>query len=286
MFSLFGLSALRDTRIHVVDVGAMNLGDEIYAPLERAGRATVLGFEPVAEECAKLNQGGIAGHRYLPFAVGDGRRRTLQVCNFSMTSSLYEPNSSLLNLYQALGELVEVVRREDLRTVRLDDIPEAREADYLKLDVQGAELDILLSAPLTLAHALVVHTEVEFVPLYQNQPLFAEVDQEMRRRGFYFHRFHGLSGRPLKPLLRDNNPNLSMGQLLWADAVYVRDPLRLDELPPDSLLKLAAIAHEVYASYDYAAKVLQEFDRQTGAALCASYLARLTGQPEPVPAPA
>lgn len=284
MFSLFELSALCDTRLHVVDVGAMNLGDEIYAPLERAGRATVLGFEPVAEECAKLNQNGKPGHRYLPFAVGDGRSRTLHICNFSMTSSLYEPNSSLLNLYQALGEVVQVVRREDLKTVRLDEIPEAREADYLKLDVQGAELDILLGAPLTLAHALVVHTEVEFVPLYQNQPLFAEVDQELRRRGFYFHRFHGLSGRPLKPLLRDNNPNLSMGQLLWADAVYLRDPLRLDELPPHGLLKLGAIAHEVYSSYDYTAKVFQEFDRQTGAAVHPAYLARLTGQPAPVPA--
>lgn len=138
MFSVFDLPALRDTRIHIVDVGAMNLGDEIYAPLERAGRATVLGFEPVAEECAKLNQGGRAGHRYLPFAVGDGRRRLFQVCNFSMTSSLYEPNTSLLNLYQALGGLVQVVHREDLKTVRLDDIAEAREADYLKLDVHRA----------------------------------------------------------------------------------------------------------------------------------------------------
>src|SRR5262249_46286712 len=157
-----------------------------------------------------------------------------------------------------------VVRRVDLQTVRLDDLPEAREADFLKLDVQGAELDILLGAPATLSHVLAVHTEVEFVPLYRNQPLFPDVDQELRRRGFYFHRFHGLAGRPLKPLVKDNNPSLSMGQVLWADAVYVRDPQRLCELAPPALLKLAAITHEIYASYDYAAAVLEAYDRRTG----------------------
>ncbi|MEO8657001.1 MAG: hypothetical protein ABI693_00940 [Bryobacteraceae bacterium] len=98
MFSLFDLPALHDTRIHVVDVGAMAIDEDIYAPLERAGRATVLGFEPVPEECANLNANARPGHRYVPQAVGDGRTRTLHLCNYSMTSSLYEPESDLLNL--------------------------------------------------------------------------------------------------------------------------------------------------------------------------------------------
>ena len=286
MFTLFDLPELRDTHIHIVDAGAMSLGDEVYAPLERLDRVSVLGFEPVPEECERLNLAAPPRHCYLPWAVGDGRRRTLHVCNYSMTSSLYEPDTSLLNLYQALGELVQVVRRVETQTIRLDDLPEAREADFLKLDVQGAELDVLLGAPATLAHVLAVHTEVEFVPLYRNQPLFPEVDQEMRRRGFYFHRFHGLAGRPLKPLLKDNDPSASLGQMLWADAVYLRDPRRLGELSPEALLKLAAITHEIYASYDYTAKVLEAYDRQTGAALQSLYLARLTAHPEPVAVPA
>ena len=277
MFSLFDLPALRDIRINVVDVGAMHLGDEIYAPLERLGRATVLGFEPTRAECDKLNGASRPGHRYLPYAVGDGSRRQLHICNSSMTSSLYEPNARLLDLYHALGEMVQVVAREDITTVRLDDVADALAADYLKLDVQGAELDVMRGAPATLDHILVVHTEVEFVPLYRHQPLFAEVDQEMRRHGFYFHRFHDVSGRTLKPLVLNNNPALSMGQVLWADAVYVRDPLRLDTLSPDRLLKLAAITHEVYASYDYAALALAAYDRQTGHSLQQNYLARLTG---------
>lgn len=44
--------------INIVDVGAMFAGDgvEPYSALRDAGLARVVGFEPVAEECAKLNQ--------------------------------------------------------------------------------------------------------------------------------------------------------------------------------------------------------------------------------------
>ncbi len=280
MISFFDLPGTQDVRLSILDVGAMNLGEEIYAPLLELKRGAVLGFEPVPEECEKLNAAGTS-HRYLPYAVGDGRRRRFHICNYPMTSSLFPPNTELLDLYQNLGELVRVVREVEVKTVRLDDIPEARETDFLKMDVQGAELDILLGAPVTLTNAVVVHTEVEFVPLYNGQPLFAEVDQELRRRGFYFHRFHSMMGRPIKPLLRDNNPNASMGQVLWGDAVYVRDPLRLDELSPVQLLKLGAVMHEVYKSYDYVSRVLAFHDKATGSRLYMDYLTRLTGQPQP-----
>ena len=40
-----------------------------------------------------------------------------------------------------------------------------------------------------------IHTEVEFVEMYERQPLFAEVDQFLRGNGFVFHRFSSLHGR-------------------------------------------------------------------------------------------
>jgi hypothetical protein len=52
----------------------------------------------------------------------------------------------------------------------------------------------------------VQQTEVEFVPLYTNQPLFAEVDIALRELGFVFHRFGGMAGRTMKPLVVSANP--------------------------------------------------------------------------------
>lgn len=139
--------------IKIVDVGAMDVGkDDATARLLKARKATVIGFEPVPEACARLNAGRAeARQTYLPFAIGDGRAGVFRECAYPMTSSLYEPNTALLESFQALAELAKVVKRTVLQTTRLDDIAEVAGADFLKMDVQGAELDVLCSGERLLA---------------------------------------------------------------------------------------------------------------------------------------
>lgn len=246
--------------IRVIDVGAMAIGEDVYAPLVKAGLATVLGFECVQAECDRFNAMNRTTHTCLPYAIGDGRERTFHECNFPMTSSLYEPNSELLAKFQNLENLTRVVRRAVVPTRRLDDLPEALGADFLKLDVQGAEVDVMNGAEKILANAVVVHTEVEFVPMYKNQPLFAEVDQRLRKSGYAFHKFAGLAGRTFQPLLVNNDMNQALSQMLWADAVYVKNFMTLDSLPAGKLLKMAAILHLVYGSFDLVLQVLCAYD--------------------------
>lgn len=269
---------LRDAAppIKIVDIGAMSLGrEQAHIKLLQAGKASILGFEPVEAECEKLNQQHPA-QRYLPYAVGDGQAAELRECNYAMTSSLYEPNTPLLEIFQALAELTTVVKRTKLQTKRLDDIPEATGVDYLKMDVQGAELDILHGAARTLSSVLVVHTEVAFVEMYRGQPLFADVDAELRRHGFMFHRFLGIAGRVFKPFIKDNNLGETLSQQLWADAIYVRDLMQLDTLKPEQLIKLALIVNECYISFDLAAYVLRQHDRMTGGTLGRDFTTAMT----------
>ncbi|MEY3110197.1 MAG: 2-O-methyltransferase NoeI [Verrucomicrobiota bacterium] len=263
-------------KIQVIDVGAMDLGGEIYDPLVKAGIASVLGFECVQAECDKLNAMARESRAYLPYAIGDGTVRAFHECNFPMTSSLLEPNSGLLDRFQNLENLTQVVKKHTFATKRLDDIAEITGVDFLKLDVQGAELDVMNGGDRVLAEALVVHTEVEFVEMYKGQPLFAEVDQRLRRSGFVFHKFAGVAGRTFKPMVVNNDVNHCLSQMLWADAVYVKDFMALDRLPAEKLLRLAAILHMVYGSFDLAMQALLAYDRQYSSALAPAYLHRLT----------
>lgn len=260
--------------IKVVDVGAMWLGEGIepYSALLEAGLAAVVGFEPVAEECEKLNRRFGPPHRYLPYAIGDGTPGRLHVCNESMTSSLYEPNTSLLAAFDGLEEIVRVVREVPVDTHRLDDVPEVADADYLKIDVQGAELDVLRGASRLLARALVVHTEVEFVPLYRGQPLFAEVDQALRGAGYGLFALEEIQSRPYRPFRGADLPSpRRFQQALWTDAVYVRHLFDLDRLDADSLARLFVILHVAYSATDVCARVLERLDARTGAAAAARY---------------
>lgn len=273
----------------MVDVGAMLLSEaeDVWRPLVRAGIcASVIGFEPHVEECKKLNEelvkrapqahDGDCVFRYLPHAIGDGSMGTFRSCSAPMTSSMLEPNIPLLRRFVQLEEVTTVVQRTETKTVRLDDLlPElGGRADFLKLDVQGFELLVLKGATQVLRDCLVVHTEVEFVEMYEKQPLFAEVDQHLRGAGFVFHRFASIHGRPLKPIHYMANPLAPVSQQLWADAVYVRDLWDLRGFSKDELLRTAFILHEVYHSYDVVHHVLDKYDAE----VAKRYLARVLGQ--------
>jgi FkbM family methyltransferase len=263
-------------RIKIVDVGAMSLGENTqpYADLMRATPCDIIGFEPVSGEFESLKKTRKGNEKFLPFFVGDGTRRTFYECNAPMTSSLFEPNMELVSKFQNLDSFMRVVKTYPVETTRLDDIPSVRGTDLLKVDVQGAELLVLQGGVKMLRDVLAVQTEVEFLPLYKDQPLFSDVDAFLRARGFQFHTMKA-HGRTFKPLVSNNDLNAAMSQLLWADVIYVRDFLAFDRMPPSALIKLACILHENYRSHDLAAVALAAHDRQTGTQLNATYLQRL-----------
>mmetsp|Transcript_58502 Transcript_58502/g.161856 ORF Transcript_58502/g.161856 Transcript_58502/m.161856 type:complete len:332 (-) Transcript_58502:238-1233(-) len=261
-------------RIHVVDIGAMILSEaeDVWKPLVRKSLcASVVGFEPCAEECDRLNASTASSssaaaaptYRWLPWALGDGSVGEFRLCSAPMTSSMLEPNIPLLRRFVQLEEVTTVAKRIEMQTRRLDDLQAelpGGAAEFLKLDVQGYELAVLQGASESLKKVLVIHTEVEFVEMYKDQPLFAEVDRCLRERGFVFHRFASIHGRPMKPIHLLQNPLQPISQQMWADAVYVRDLWELRDHSRDELLKTALILHELYKSYDVVHHVLQKVD--------------------------
>lgn len=265
-----------DVRVKIVDVGA-NPIDSLppYEPLLRRGVADVVGFEPNPEGLAKLNAQKGPFETYLPHAIGDGQRHTLHFCAAPGMTSLLEPNPAVLNLFHGFPSWGQVVATEEVDTMRLDDIPETVGLDLLKMDIQGAELMVLRNAEARLADALVIQVEVEFLPMYIGQPLFGDLHIFMREHGFVFHRFFPEVSRTIRPLLMDNNIYAGLSQLLWADAIFVRDFTDMTPLSDRQLQAMAAIMHECYQSVDLVLHLLTELDRRTGESTASRYLTGL-----------
>lgn len=270
--------------IRVIDVGAMALGPTQYGRLLELQIAQVLGFEPQPDECDRLNKEARPGCSYLPYAIGDGTEKTFHLANANFTSSLYPPNLGLVDRFNVrgssgpvvLGNLMRVAREWPVETKRLDDIPEALGTDYLKLDIQGAELDVLRGAKRVLEDVLVVETEIEFVPLYEGQPLFADIDVAMRNAGFLFHRFTDIKGATFRPLSA-RAPNPFRGQILWGDAVYVKDFRNLRSLGLQRILKLAVIMQQLYEANDFCLHALQVAEELGGPKVWDDLSSALTG---------
>ena len=269
--------------IRIVDVGANSIdGPPLYTPLLCAG-ATLVGFEPHPDAFGRLIQGKRDNETYLPHAIGDGKAHTLHICAAEGMTSLLSPNPAVLNLFHGFSPCSQVTAKQPVETVRLDDIDEASGADMLKIDIQGGELMALQHAETLLKSLLVIQTEVEFLPMYVNQPLFSDVDQFLRSRGFVLHRFCPTVSGVISPMPL-NKICAGMGQLVWADAIFVRDFTRLETWSDRQLVATAAILHDCYGSFDLALHLLTEHDRRTGATLAPAYLAGLQPQAAPLAA--
>ena len=89
------------------------------------------------------------------------------------------------------------------------------------------------------------------------------------------HTLLGVNGRMFRPLIDPKDPHLGMNQILWGEAVYARDFMKLRMLEPAQLLQMAVILHHAYQSYDLAALCLQYHDAAGKGDLWRYYMQRL-----------
>lgn len=257
------LSSLLST-LNIVDLGASEAVDApppIYSKLANLPFTRLFSFEPHPGERNRLD-GGVTGRTVLADAVGDGNTHLFRSTTVPMTSSLLEPNIEYLARFENLAELCQVESRTPIKTRRLDDLNLPASIDFLKIDVQGATLMVLAGGARTIGATLVVHTEVEFAPIYQGGALFAEVDTTLRNAGFAFHHFHALEGRRVLAGPYAFGPRAT--RTLWGDAVYVPDFSKLAALAGRELLALAAVAHDCYDARDLSALCFNRYDSLSG----------------------
>ena len=241
----------------IVDIGANPIdGDPPYKRMLEAGLCTVIGFEPQADALAALDRRKGPRERYLPYAIGDGREQTLHVCRAKGMTSLLPPDPGHLALFNEFPTLGAVEREIRVATRRLDDIDEIEEMDFLKIDIQGTELDVFRSGKRKLAQIVIIQTEISFETLYRGQPAFGVIDTTLREMGFVPHCFAELKTWPIAPMVIQGNPRLPVRQLLEADLVYVRDFARPNNMSGEQWKHLAMIAHHCYGSIDLALRAI------------------------------
>jgi hypothetical protein len=149
-----------------------------------------------------------------------------------------------------------VKERIPVSTRKLDDIVEITALDFLKMDVQGAEREVLAHGQTKLKNTVAIQTEVSFVPLYKEQPSFGDLDLALRALGFLPHSVTGTKIWPIAPMVVGDAPNRGIRQLLETDMVYVRDFSRPENMEVEQWKHLALVAHHCYGSYDLALKAI------------------------------
>jgi FkbM family methyltransferase len=271
---------LKGEKIRVIDCGAAGGSLQEWTPLD--SYVVRYGFDADETECARLNAEAKATSLqsfYYPLCLAEKNEpnRTFYLTNHPQSNSLYRPNEKLIARWRQW--LARPVRTLDfvglkqvieVNTTNLDTWAQKEnitDVDFIKLDVQGAELEILRGGGDLLKTALGLLVEVWFTPVYEGLPLFAEIDNFVRRQGFTFFSFHvyaatQFAGRMASPVIFKNvttfREQRAAGQLVTADALYLRDfidGVEPQEVNVTKILKLACLA-EMCAQVEYSFELL------------------------------
>ena len=256
----------KSLKFEIIEVGAHPYGGKeelFYRLLDFFPNSKVNAFEIDETECQKLNKLSKNGVQFFPYALGYKEEvRKFYETNHPMCSSLYEPDIELLKLYHNL-EVAYLKNISEIKTVSIDKFMETEKiktVDFIKIDIQGAELDVFKGANKCLENILSIVSEVEFIQIYKNQPLFGDVCSFLNRKDIMFHKFLGLAGRSLKPIIINNEKNYPI-QHIWSDAVFIKNSFKIPYLDNSQLLKLSVFSY-LYGSPDLTVFCLQNYDKK------------------------
>lgn len=181
-----------------------------------------------------------------PYALGrDDGPAQLYVTAKGGLSSIFEPDDKM---FAAVGmaDRAQVKRKSPINLRRLATLVagnEIRAPDILKLDVQGAELDVIEGAGTALSSVGAILLEMEYRGFYKGQPLFTDLDATLQERGFELIDFDVSRLADVDRGLAYSRP-----RPVWSHALYVA---RFEPLNQQSRRAVAA-AVALIAFYQFA----------------------------------
>jgi FkbM family methyltransferase len=271
-----------DERFVILDGGARDaLADPRWQAFE-PGRARLYGFEPDDKETISLNaevrEKGLDFHYFSGALWSEPTELTFYENKASGGGSFYPQNTALTERWK-FENTAELFLARDIfyptgtakwKMTSVDAWAAAQEGridiDFLKLNVQGAELEILKGASSIIDSAIGLMVEVSFVESYKERPFFADIDKWLRDHDFTFFDLigHHYMGRANSPITARHLPGLYglYGQLIEGHGIYLRDPidmqrkgLEIGRFSKNKLLKLAAFS-ELFGQAEYAFELL------------------------------
>ena len=175
----------------VIDVGA-NVGQSAKS-LRAAGlKLPIISIEPGAEAHAGL----------IEAAANDPDWTVVPRMAISDTRGTARLNVNTRSDMNSLKPIAEVTRdafpkakpvtTEDVQTERLDevvdDLVESRSSPFfLKIDTQGSEAEVIRGAERVLDRIVAIQLEMSLVPLYEGEPSYLELINELDRLGYDLH---------------------------------------------------------------------------------------------------
>lgn len=239
-----------------VDIGARDFGHDFFSGAHHL--MDLLAFEPDETEFKTLmsldrqkqwrkmhlSQKGISGK--------EGPRE-LYLTKHRGCTSILRPKLEYANKYDR-HEFFSVEKAVNIDTTTLEKALnefKVKNPIFIKIDIEGAELEVLQSLDQSFSQILAIKTEVNFLPYREKQGKAGEILDLLQERGFNFvdvvdmgdYRYCGIGtsypGMNRKP---NGYPVYSKGDICASDFIFLKDP---SLVPQEQLAAYAAICIEL-----------------------------------------
>jgi FkbM family methyltransferase len=256
---------LEELSITLVDIGSRGGLDEDLASIRRFVHA--IGFEPdpiEAERLSCLPNVGWKSSRNLPLAIGaeDGPA-TLYIPDSPQAASIRPHNEDMVEMF-GFANLHRVRKKVGINARSLDSLRSTGElprADYLKIDIEGAELEVLQAGRRTLAECAAIKIECSFLEQRLGQARTWEIATFLEGCGFQIidiRDLHRWRRRPISihPHMARAPMAYSRGRISQCDLIALRWPSFNSS--PQYLLRVILIAAAL-GYFDSAVHLMREF---------------------------
>ncbi|MAI10604.1 MAG: hypothetical protein CBD27_09615 [Rhodospirillaceae bacterium TMED167] len=246
------------------DIGSRGGFQSDLSPIAFAVNA--VGFEPDPEAYDQVRSSQDKKWRSVSLfregVSGKSGVRTLYVPEDPQSASLLQHDPTI-GLKFGKPQFFELARTEEVFTITLSealDRTHYSNIDYLKIDIEGAELEVLDSSKDLLKDVLAVKTEISYIPFRIGQPLANEVERHLVSQGFELMDIIGPAhwrrhGYLIHPYYSPEVPPYTRAQIVQADYLMFRSPISL-EGEPVKQVQLAVLSMAL-GYFDHALMILE-----------------------------
>tara|TARA_R110002072_G_scaffold1989_2_gene16415 strand:+ start:133103 stop:134125 length:1023 start_codon:yes stop_codon:yes gene_type:complete len=203
----------------LLDIGAADGIEPNWLPAQTYLKT--IGYEPDDRAFSLLKNDKL--HLFINEALySTPKELSIHLTQKQNTSSIYKPNNKWLSHFPE-AERYNVVDQATMTATTLDGSLKNNnvdQIDFIKVDVQGAELEILKGGDATLSKGIFgIEAEVAFTEVYEGQPLFSDVSNFLNSKGFQLFDLKRYFWK------RTNEKNLGKikGQIVFADSLFLKD---------------------------------------------------------------
>jgi FkbM family methyltransferase len=207
--------------MNVVDGGARYGLHPTWQPLKDLANFHL--FDIDGDECNRLQKKYSGNKNIKIYNMGLYSEQATKVsrqCSHKAITTLCEVDNSQMKQINHVVDESQVETEGTIHVDTLDNIFQDKDVDFIKLDVEGTELDVLKGAKNQLEQSVLgVRCEVLFKPLYKRNVSFGEINAFLEKLGFELVNLdYDGKGKPMSAFTTSDR----YGYLMVSDAVWIK----------------------------------------------------------------